>query len=66
MSSVALYTSNYFEKNGFALTKKGQIIQVFSAIVVSIVVYLVLIYIRDYKDLKKELKNIRGGIDRNE
>lgn len=66
MSSVALYTSNYFEKNGFALTKKGQIIQVFSAIAVSIVVYLVLIYIRDYKDLKKELKNIRGGIDRNE
>jgi len=66
MSSVALYTSNYFEKNGFAFTKKGQIIQVFSAIAVSIVVYLVLIYIRDYKDLKKELKNIRGGIDRNE
>ncbi len=66
MSSLALYASNYFEKNGFTLTKKGQIIQVFSAIVISILVYFVLIYIRDYKDLKKELKNIRGGIDRNE
>ena len=31
-----------------------------------ILVYFVLIYIRDYKDLKRELKSLRGGIDGNE
>lgn len=66
MSSLALYVSNYFEKNGFSLSKKGQIMQVFSAIGISILVYFVLIYLRDYRELKKELNNIRGGIERNE
>ncbi|MBC7194667.1 MAG: murein biosynthesis integral membrane protein MurJ [Caldisericia bacterium] len=62
-TSVSYLISNYFDKNGSTLTKFGQLYQVGISIIVTVLIYFSVLYIRDYKNLKIELERIRGGID---
>lgn len=62
-SFISLFISNYLDKNGFTLSKYGQLIQVGIIILVTILIYFSTLYLRDYKNLKLELEKIRGGLD---
>ncbi len=60
---ISLIISNYLDRNGFTISKYGQLIQVGVVIVVTLFIYFLVLYIRDYKNLRIELERIRGGID---
>lgn len=60
---ISLIISNYLDKNGFTISKYGQLIQVGVVITVTLFIYFSVLYIRDYKNLRIELERIRGGID---
>ncbi|MCX8095303.1 MAG: murein biosynthesis integral membrane protein MurJ [Caldisericia bacterium] len=60
---VSFLISNYLDRNGFTVSKYGQLVQVGIVIVVTLFIYFTVLYLRDYKNLKLELERIRGGID---
>lgn len=60
---VSYFISKYFDKNGLTLSKMGQIYQVGIAIIVTLIIYFIILYIRDYKEIKLEMERIRGGLD---
>lgn len=60
---ISFFVSKYFDKNGLTLSKLGQIYQVGIAIVITLVIYFLILFIRDYKEIKLEMERIRGGID---
>jgi len=61
--SISFYISKYFDKNGLTLSKMGQIYQVGTAIIVTLIIYFIILYMRDYKEIKLEMERIRGGLD---
>ncbi|MGB9749838.1 MAG: murein biosynthesis integral membrane protein MurJ [Caldisericia bacterium] len=60
---VAYFISKYFDKNGLTLSKMGQIYQVGVAIIVTLILYFIILFIRDFKEIKLEMERIRGGFD---
>lgn len=60
---VSFYISKYFDKNGLTTSKLGQVYQVGIAISVTLIIYFLILFIRDYKEIKLEMERIRGGID---
>jgi len=60
---VSYFISKYFDKNGLTLSKMGQIYQVGTAIIVTLIIYFIILFIRDYKEIKLEMERIRGGLD---
>jgi len=61
--TVSYFISKYFDKNGLTLSKMGQIYQVGTAIIVTLIIYFIILFIRDYKEIKLEMERIRGGLD---
>lgn len=62
-TTVAYFISKYFDKNGLTLSKMGQIYQVGIAIVVTLIIYFIILFIKDFKEIKLEMERIRGGFD---
>lgn len=60
---ISLLISNYLDKNGFTVSKYGQLIQVGLVIIVTLTIYFSVLYIRDYRNLRVELDKIRGVSD---
>ncbi|MDI6860453.1 MAG: murein biosynthesis integral membrane protein MurJ [Caldisericia bacterium] len=60
---ISLLISNYLDKNGYTISKYGQLMQVGIVIFVTLLIYFSVLYFKDYKSLKLELDRIRGGID---
>lgn len=60
---ISFYISKYFDKNGLTVSKLGQIYQVGIAIIVTLIIYFLILFIKDYKEIRLEMERIRGEIN---
>lgn len=60
---ISFFISKYFDKNGFTLSKVGQIYQVGISIIVTLLIYFMILFLKEYKEIKLEIERIRGGIN---